>query len=431
MAVVSNVYKSLQFGGVNSADYGIYITGEAVYNAPERTVEFISVPGRNGSIALDKGRFENIEVTYPAGTFGDDQQDFSEILSDFRNAVLSQVGYQRLTDSYHPDEYRLGVYSSGLEVASTNKANGTAGEFSLTFNCKPQRFLTSGETEVTVASGDTITNPTPFDSQPLLSVEGEGVISLPSANVAVLHRVVGDIVLLPARSETDTQYGTAYPSGDYVYDFFGKQIFDKNLINSQDPIYADYIDVTFYTDSYIYYPTAVSESSSTGTEGGLVDGDSTKATRSFTIRLTNPAQEYRGTSAQHTTVLNIKDFDSDVTEQFTFVIRFTYGSSGGVVAGTLPVIAEIAHPSSPTVTFIKATASMGPTYADSTITASGAVYIDCETGEAYTENDGSFVSANSSVSLGTDLPTLAPGANEITYDNTVTSLKITPRWWKI
>ena len=34
----------LIFGGVNSANYGIYITGSGVYEAPERVVEKVTVP---------------------------------------------------------------------------------------------------------------------------------------------------------------------------------------------------------------------------------------------------------------------------------------------------------------------------------------------------------------------------------------------------
>ena len=80
-------WGKLIFGGVDSSEYGIYITGEAVYNAPERDVEFIEVPGRNGSIAMDKGRYKNITVTYPAGTFGKTREEFRDTLSDFRNVV--------------------------------------------------------------------------------------------------------------------------------------------------------------------------------------------------------------------------------------------------------------------------------------------------------------------------------------------------------
>ena len=116
IAPTGAIYKSLIFDGEDSRDYGVYITGQAVYNAPERDVEMISIPGRNGSFALDKGRFQNIEVTYPAGIFADTESDFAEAISDFRNFLCSRKGYVRLTDGYNPDEFRMAVYKSGLEV---------------------------------------------------------------------------------------------------------------------------------------------------------------------------------------------------------------------------------------------------------------------------------------------------------------------------
>ena len=75
VAPTGAIYKTLTFDGVSSRTYGVYITGEAVYNAPKRSVEMIEIPGRNGSFAFDKGRFENIEVTYPAGIFADNEAD--------------------------------------------------------------------------------------------------------------------------------------------------------------------------------------------------------------------------------------------------------------------------------------------------------------------------------------------------------------------
>ena len=180
------IFNSLIFGGINSADYGIYITGEAVYNAPERAVEMVSVPGRNGAIVIDQGHWNNIQVTYPAGTFGKTQEEFREAVSAFRNAVLSQLGYQRLTDTYHPDEYRMAVYVSGLEVDPTHY--GAAGEFKLKFDCKPQRWLAEGEQEITVgewgetetATGTTVTieNPNGILAVKSLEVELEPIQDL-------------------------------------------------------------------------------------------------------------------------------------------------------------------------------------------------------------------------------------------------------------
>ena len=43
------IRNSLMFGGVSSADYGIFISGEGVFNSPTRAVEMVSVPGRTTS----------------------------------------------------------------------------------------------------------------------------------------------------------------------------------------------------------------------------------------------------------------------------------------------------------------------------------------------------------------------------------------------
>lgn len=168
--------ETLTFAGINSGTYGVYIAGDNVYNAPERDVEMITVPGRNGNLSIDGGRFENIEITYPAFMFRTNQADFASDLADFRSAILSKKGYQRLTDDYNAGEFRWAVYKSGLEVDP--KIYNRAGEFELTFDCKPQRFLTSGETAVTFTASGSITNPTDFESKPLIRIWGAGIVTM-------------------------------------------------------------------------------------------------------------------------------------------------------------------------------------------------------------------------------------------------------------
>lgn len=178
--------ESLTFGGVNSADYGVWLTGSGTFGAPERDIEYVSVPGRNGDLALDNGRYENIEVTYPANI----PTDFGNKLEAFRAALCRQRGYQRLEDSYHPDEYRLGVFGSGMDpdVIPLNRG----GDFKLAFTCKPQRFLKSGELPIQLMPID----PAGFRSQ-YMPIEG------------------GEIRVRPVTSETEieltfTQYSASY-----------------------------------------------------------------------------------------------------------------------------------------------------------------------------------------------------------------------------
>ena len=132
--------NSLTFNGVNSADYGIVLSGGGTYATPERVITSVEVPGRNGNIQYDEGNYKNIVVTYPAGL----ARNFTTEYLDFIRKAKSAPVYSRLTDTYHPEYYRYGTLIDELvpDVGTALKS----GKFDLPFNCKPQRYLVSGDT---------------------------------------------------------------------------------------------------------------------------------------------------------------------------------------------------------------------------------------------------------------------------------------------
>lgn len=171
----------LTFGGHDSRTYGVYISGQGTFNSPARAYEMQPVPGRNGDLIGNDRRFENIEVTYPAFVY----TNFRTAMANWRNVLLSQEGYQRLIDTYHPDEYRLATFIGPLEVEA--EANNKAGQFDLTFNCKPQRFLLSGDTVQTFTGNGSITNPTLFPAKPLIRIYGTGKVGIGSNAITVTY----------------------------------------------------------------------------------------------------------------------------------------------------------------------------------------------------------------------------------------------------
>lgn len=202
------LFNSFTFDGINSLESGVYITGQAVYNAPERAVEMVQIPGRNGDLAIDQGRYENIDVTYPAGVFAKTQEEFAEKIRTIRNILCSRFSYVIITDTYNPDEYRLGLYKSGLDVDPV--AYSRAGQFDITFNCKPQRFLNSGTLPISLYEEDILVdhtldpivtdqgeeigvksmiqsfdNPTPFESTPLIVTSTPGELRIGNQNIEI------------------------------------------------------------------------------------------------------------------------------------------------------------------------------------------------------------------------------------------------------
>lgn len=169
------------FDDIDSRDYGVYISGTGTYNAPERAYETIAVPGRSGDLLGTERRFENVELVYPAFMYA----DFPDMLAAFRSALLSKQGYKRLVDSYHPEEFRLAYFRGPLEVDARTQHD--AGSFDIEFDCKPQRFLVSGEEVKAFTAAGTIYNPTRFDSLPLIKVTGHGTLGIGSNTITIAN----------------------------------------------------------------------------------------------------------------------------------------------------------------------------------------------------------------------------------------------------
>ena len=180
--------RNFYIDGVPSSTYGIYISGTGVWNAPERDVEVIEIPGRNGTLTLDNGRYKNIEVRYPAIFVN----GFQSNIEGARAWLCKSPGYRRLEDDHDLTHYRLARYVSGLELNVATMLD--AAKTTLRFDCMPQRFLKSGETEVTVTTD--ITNPTLFDALPKITVTGSSAGSLTINGNTVTISEIGTSVVL-------------------------------------------------------------------------------------------------------------------------------------------------------------------------------------------------------------------------------------------
>ena len=171
----------LTFAGRSTHEFGIWISGESTFSAPERNVESQEVAGRNGSLLFDKGNFKNMAVKYPAFI----KEGMPNRIRDFLNFAGSQIGYQRLEDTYHPYEYRMGRFKPNMTIDSSGYMN-RSGKFTLEFDCKPQRFLKSGEEITTLEADGVILNRTLQNAKPLLRVYGTaGAIEIGAETIEI------------------------------------------------------------------------------------------------------------------------------------------------------------------------------------------------------------------------------------------------------
>lgn len=407
-------YEGFIFDGQNSRNYGVYVTDVEVFGAPVRNVEMIQIPGRNGAYALDNGFYENIQVTYKCAMGCESQADFNAGISAFRNMLASRIGYKRLEDEINTDEYRMACFHGGISVPTLNKDTAT---FDVVFDCKPQRYLKSGESAISIGTSKTLTNPTLYNAHPLLSFtasgSGIGNIIINNNTISVTNKPIGDIVLanvvkLESGKYVNWQDTSRYLSGDAIRIESIPAVQTTVVMDSYS--YANY---TSYRSDDMDYLSTIS------TPRGML----------ITHSIPNPPQFVAGTtkSAIYTA---------------TVIEKVKEKTTGDIVDNTIDITVQITYDGlnritvTSTVTSSLGTATTAATLNTITVNSTkqslvGTAYIDLDIGEAYSIDRGAVVSINDSVSIGAALPVLGVGTNTVSKTGSVANLKVTPRWWQL
>ena len=221
--------KQLIFNGIKSYDdLGVVIQTTPDYKYPEKDVTATHIQGRDGDILVDNGSYRNTTRSYTLGvgySLGSAKPSFIENAEQLTKWLEGTPGYHRLEDDYDPDVYRLAEYKAG---GSFTDIYDGATSFSVDFDCKPQRFLKSGEREVTFnSSSASITNPTGYSSLPVIKITG-----------------------LSSDSATATIFSVVDSDGNKVSDITIKDIpGDELTIDSeQQSVYAGSKDMSAYTN---------------------------------------------------------------------------------------------------------------------------------------------------------------------------------------
>lgn len=424
MAIVTgDLYKGFTFGDVSSKDYGVYITQEAAYNAPERDVDVVEIAGRNGAYILDKGRFKNITVSYKCGIALDDEQSFESAIRTFRNALASKAGkYVRLEDEYNPNEYRQASFLGGIEV---DMADRRAGEFTITFDCQPQRFLKSGETAVSVASGGTLTNPTLFDAHPLISayIDDAATLNIGDKTITYTPSVLGNVLLANGLIGQPFGHGSQY-----------------NIRLNRVPLKAGddiYISAPFETTLYANFSEYIRYTESHTTGGLDLYSTAQSSDNTFVGYYKNPTpiSFVAGTASTKTMtvsiVLHYKNSPSGTELTATLTSTITVAYNGNMNYGIISIATQSSI-TTPTDLGRNQYITTSHIYANSTSpTFNNTVYVDLDIDEAYILENGEAVSLNNYVSLGGEPPVLKAGNNQITYNGGISNVRITPRWWEV
>lgn len=163
------------FNGISSSTLGIRIQSKNVYSGPKYDVSLTSIPGRNGDIVSSNGRFSNVSLSYTCFVPAKSISELSEKITAIKNWLYKEpCEYHDLTDSYDPSFKRMAIFNSKLDIGDEVNKIGT---FTVTFSCKPQRYLISSLESESHTESFTINNPYPLNAKPYIKIIGTGDIT--------------------------------------------------------------------------------------------------------------------------------------------------------------------------------------------------------------------------------------------------------------
>lgn len=164
--------NELTFNGVQLSDFNCFWDGSQIWKTPTKDVTFYDVVGRNGALSISNERFNNLELDVNCFI----RDDFRKNYNDLINFLYSVDGYARFECADDPEVYRMAQFVSQIEPNTGPFLE--SGLFTLTFNCKPQKWLKSGENAIFISSSKTLINPTSQKAFPLIEVIGTGTITI-------------------------------------------------------------------------------------------------------------------------------------------------------------------------------------------------------------------------------------------------------------
>lgn len=139
----------IEFNGKSTEDLELIVQTAPTYTFPERDMSSVHVPGRNGDLYIDNGSFKNVDRTYSlAKVFRRNEQHYPTNAEQILAWLHSAKGkYAILKDSYDSNVYRKAMFHGSGQFTNILDQALT---FTVTFKCKPQRYLISGDDPVDI-----------------------------------------------------------------------------------------------------------------------------------------------------------------------------------------------------------------------------------------------------------------------------------------
>ena len=187
--------ETFYLDGVDAASAGIHLQKPIVFSEAVPNIESKTIPGRNGALIFDTGSYENRRGSASCFCL---QNDVETAISSAGRFLMAKKGYRRLETSDDPNHYWMARVKNSPQIEMRLRV---LAPFEIEFDCKPQRFLKSGENKTSFTSSGSISNQYGQTALPLITLYGNGNGTLTIGSCVVEVNNLSGVL----RLDSDTQ----------------------------------------------------------------------------------------------------------------------------------------------------------------------------------------------------------------------------------
>ena len=182
--------ETFYLDGIDARSAGIQLQAPIQFSEAVPVVEAQTIPGRNGDLIWETGSYENRGASASCFCL---QKDVEKAVSSAGRFLMGKKGYRRLETSDDPDHFWLARVENSPALDMRVR---TLSPFDISFDCKPQRFLKSGEHSFEITEVGFIFNQYGQTALPLISVYGNGAGELTIGDCTVEINVLDGVLIL-------------------------------------------------------------------------------------------------------------------------------------------------------------------------------------------------------------------------------------------
>lgn len=187
--------ETFYLDGIDARSAGIQLQAPIEFSEAVPIVEAQTIPGRNGDLVRYTGSYKNRSGSASCFCL---QKDVEKAVSSAGRFLMGKKGYRRLETSDDPDHYWMARAENSPQIAMRLR---TLAPFEIGFDCKPQRFVKSGENPIVFTSSGSLFSQYGQIALPFITLYGQGAGRLTIGDCVVEVKALNGSLYL----DSDTQ----------------------------------------------------------------------------------------------------------------------------------------------------------------------------------------------------------------------------------